>query len=113
MTHHWGYVGAVASALLFGLGATFNKIAVANVNTTVVAGLTYLFAGLALAVIRFSPMRSRVMRLLKTPTITETTFCRRDFLGTSFCCAFGVYACSSVVHEWVKRFLGCQRFSSA
>ena len=78
MTHHWGYVGAVASALLFGLGATFNKIAVADVNPTVVAGLTYLFAGLVLTVIRFSPIRSRMMRLLKTPTLTETTYCRRD-----------------------------------
>jgi len=78
MTHHWGYVGAVTSALLFGLGATFNKIALADVNPTVAAGLTYLFAGVALSVVRFSPFRSRVMRLLKTPTPTEASFCRRD-----------------------------------
>lgn len=80
MSHHWGYVGAVTAALLFGIGATLNKIVLADVHQTVVAGLTYLFAGAALAVIRFSPLRSRVMRLLKTPTPTEHTFCRKDTL---------------------------------
>ena len=84
MTHHWGYVGAVASALLFGLSATFNKIVLADVNPIIVAGLTYLFAGMALGLIRFSPVRSRVMRLLKTPTKTEATFCRRDALVLFF-----------------------------
>src|SRR5512137_2585607 len=78
MTHHWGYVGAVVSALLFGLSATLNKIAVADVNPTVVAGFTYLFAGIAMAALRFSPLRKRIMSILKTPTQTEPTFCRRD-----------------------------------
>lgn len=78
MTHHWGYVGAVTAALLAGMGATLNKIALADVQPTVVAGLTYLMAGVALAVIRFTPLRSRIMRIFKTPTKTESTFCRRD-----------------------------------
>ena len=78
MTHHWGYVGAVASAILFGLGTTLNKLALADVNPTVVAGLTYLFAGISLAAIRFSPLRGRVMKLIKTPAKTQPTFCRRD-----------------------------------
>lgn len=78
MTHHWGYVGAIASALLFGVGTTLNKLALFSVNPTVVAGLIYLFAGLALAVVRFSTIRTRVMRLIKTPTKTETKFCRKD-----------------------------------
>lgn len=80
MTHHWGYVGAVVSAILFGIGATLNKIVLADVHPTVVAGLTYLFAGAALAAIRFSPINSRILRLLKTPTKTEQTFCRKDTL---------------------------------
>ena len=84
MTHHWGYAGAVASALLFGLGATLNKIVLADVNPTVVAGLAYLFAGIALAVVRFSPVHSRVTRLLTTPTKTESTFCRKDALTLFF-----------------------------
>ncbi len=42
------------------------------------AGLIYLFAGVYLAVVRFSPLRHRVMKLIKTPTKTESKFCRRD-----------------------------------
>ena len=78
MTHHWGYVGAVASALLFGVGTTLNKIALADVHPTVVAGLIYFFAGLILAIVRFSPVRNYVMRALKTPTKTEPKICRKD-----------------------------------
>jgi len=80
MTHHWGYVGAVASAVLFGLGATFNKIVLTTVPPIVVAGIVYLFAGIALSIVRFSPLRRRVMRLLSTPTKTDKKFCRKDAL---------------------------------
>jgi drug/metabolite transporter (DMT)-like permease len=78
MTHHWGYVGAVGSALLFGIGTTLNKIALANVNPTIVAGLIYLFAGISLSAVRFSPIRKHVMQLLKTPTKTDPKFCKKD-----------------------------------
>lgn len=78
MTHHWGYVGAIASAILFGVGTTLNKLALADVNPTVVAGLIYLFAGVSLSIVRFSPIRSRVMKLIKTPAKTESKFCKKD-----------------------------------
>jgi len=78
MTHHWGYVGAVVSALLFGLGTTLNKLVLGEVNPTVVAGLIYLFAGFVLTAIRFSPLRRKVIKLIKTPTKTEEMFCRKD-----------------------------------
>jgi drug/metabolite transporter (DMT)-like permease len=42
MSHHWGYVAAVVSAILFGVSSTINKIALENVNPTVIAGLIYL-----------------------------------------------------------------------
>ena len=80
MTHHWGYVGAIASALLFGVGTTLNKIALSNVNPTIVAGLIYLFAGLSLLAVRFSPIHKHVMRLLKTPTKTDPKFCKKDIV---------------------------------
>lgn len=79
MTHHWGYMGAISSALLFGIGATLNKIVLADVHPTIVAGLIYLFAGLALSIVRFSPLRNRVMAVLETPTKTETKISRKDF----------------------------------
>ncbi|MEM3011427.1 MAG: DMT family transporter [Candidatus Bathyarchaeia archaeon] len=79
MTHHWGYVGAISSALLFGIGATLNKIVLANAHPTVAAGLIYLFAGLILSTVRLSPLRNRVMAVLATPTKTETRISRKDF----------------------------------
>jgi drug/metabolite transporter (DMT)-like permease len=78
MTHHWGYAGAIASALLFGIGTTLNKIVLSDVHPTLLAGLIYLFAGLSLAAVRFSPIRKRIIGLIKTPTKTETKFCRKD-----------------------------------
>ena len=78
MTHHWGYVGAIASAILFGLGTTLNKLALADVNPTVVAALIYLFAGISLAAVRFSPLHLRFVKLIKTPAKTEPKFCRKD-----------------------------------
>jgi len=92
MTHHWGYVGTIASALLFGLGTTLNKLALTEVNPTVVAGLIYIFAGLFLAAIRFSPLRRKVMKLIKTPTKSEKKFCRRDIAVLSL-----VVLCGSVL----------------
>jgi drug/metabolite transporter (DMT)-like permease len=56
MTHHWGYVGAVSAAVLFGLSSTLNKIILAEVHPLVVAGLTYFIAGLFLFLVRLSPL---------------------------------------------------------
>jgi len=80
LTHHWGYVGAISSALLFGMGATLNKIVLAQVHPTVVAGLIYLFAGISLSSVRLSPLRNRIMSLLKTPTKTEAKINMKDFV---------------------------------
>ena len=84
LTHHWGYVGAISSALLFGMGATLNKIALADVHPTVVAGLIYLFAGIALSLVRFSPLRNWIMSLLETPTRTEAKIGRKDLAILAF-----------------------------
>jgi len=80
LTHHWGYVGAISSALLFGMGATLNKIVLAQVHPTIVAGIIYLFAGISLSLVRLSPLRNRIMSLLKTPTKTETKINTKDFV---------------------------------
>ncbi|MEM0471270.1 MAG: hypothetical protein QXX84_00005 [Sulfolobales archaeon] len=71
MAHRWGYVAAISSALLFGLGATLNKIVLADVHPTVVAGAIYVFAGLFLSMVRLSPLSSRLLKILAIPTGTE------------------------------------------
>jgi drug/metabolite transporter (DMT)-like permease len=80
MAHRVGYVAVLASALLTGVGITLNKLALVEVNPTVVAGLTYLFAGVALAIVRFSPLNIRLMRKLKGSVKTEAPFCRKDIV---------------------------------
>jgi len=72
-------VAALSSALLFGMGATLNKIVLADVHPIVVAGLIYLFAGMSLSLVRFSRLRKRVMSILETPTKTEAKIGRKDF----------------------------------
>ena len=97
LTHHWGYVGAVVSAVLFGMGATLDKLVLADVHASVVVGVIYLFAGLALSLVRFSPLRGLVMRLLKTPSKTETKIGRKDVFGTWFCGVVWFDYCAIVV----------------
>lgn len=78
MTHHWGYMSAIFSALIFGIGATLNKIALADIHPTIAAGLVYLFAGLALSIVRLPPLRNYVMSALQTSTKTETKLVKKD-----------------------------------
>lgn len=79
MTHHWGYVGAVVSAVLFGISSTLNKIALENVNPLLIAGLIYFIGGVFLFAVRVSPLNKRVLSLLETPTETETKIAKRDY----------------------------------
>jgi len=62
------------------MGATLNKIVLAQVHPTVVSGLIYLFAGISLSLVRFSPLRNLIMSLLKTPTKTEAKINMKDFV---------------------------------
>jgi drug/metabolite transporter (DMT)-like permease len=92
MTRRLGYAAVLASALLSGIGITLNKLTLADVNPTVVAGLTYLFAGVALAVARFTPLNSRLMHLLKGTVQIKAPFCRRDLAILALVIAAGAVA---------------------
>lgn len=78
MRRSWGYVTAVTSALLFGAGATLNKIVLVETHPTVVAGLIYLFAGLSLALVRLSPLQRKIIHLIRKPAKTEKGITRGD-----------------------------------
>jgi len=79
MTHHWGYVGAVSAAVLFGLSSTLNKIILVEVHPLVVAGLIYFIAGVFLFVVRFSPLHAIILSWLETPTKVEPTMEKKDY----------------------------------
>jgi drug/metabolite transporter (DMT)-like permease len=78
LTHHWGYVGVVTSAVLFGITATFNKIVLAKVEPLIVAGLIYFIAGVVLLFVHLSPFQRLILSLMETPTRTESVISRRD-----------------------------------
>jgi drug/metabolite transporter (DMT)-like permease len=91
LTHHWGYVSAVASALLFGISSTLNKIALENVNPTVIAGMIYFIGGIFLFGIHFSPLSKKILALFESPEI-EPKITAKDFRILAF-----VILCGSVV----------------
>jgi len=84
LTRHWGYVGAITSAIFFGMGATLNKIVLKDVHPLIVAGLIYFIAGIVLFCVRLSPLQNMVLSMMETPTKTETVIRRRDFEVLAF-----------------------------
>lgn len=91
MTHHWGYVSAVASALLFGISSTLNKIALEDVHPTVIAGMIYFIGGVFLFAIHFSPLCKKILALFESPEI-EPKITTKDFRVLAF-----VILCGSIV----------------
>ncbi len=79
MTHHWGYVGAFTSAVLFGISSTLNKIALENVHPLVIAGMIYFVGGVLLFGIHLSPLHKKLLSLFETPSETEPTISKKDY----------------------------------
>jgi drug/metabolite transporter (DMT)-like permease len=79
MTHHWGYIGAILSALFFAISSTFNKIVLGELHPILVASFVYIIAGTALGIIRISPVNKRILLLLETPTLTEDKIHLKDY----------------------------------
>lgn len=78
LSHHWGYVSAVVSAILFGASSTLNKIALENVNPTVVAGMAYFVAGGLLFIVHLTPLCKKILTKLDSPD-TETKITKKDY----------------------------------
>ncbi len=91
LSHHWGYVGAVVSAVLFGASSTLNKIALENVNPTVVAGMIYFVAGVLLFAIHLTPLCKKILATLGTSE-TEAKITNKDFQILAF-----VILCGSII----------------
>ena len=91
MTHHWGYVSAVVSAVLFGINSTLNKITLQNAHPAVVAGMIYFIGGVFLFGIHASPLCKRILALFETPE-SETKIASRDFRILAF-----VILCGSII----------------
>jgi drug/metabolite transporter (DMT)-like permease len=91
MSHHWGYVSAIASAVLFGISSTLNKIALQNVNPTLVGGMIYLIGGVFLIGVHFTPLSKKILSIIALPG-TEEEISRKDLGFLTL-----VIVCGSVV----------------
>ena len=91
MTHHWGYVSAIVSAVLFGISSTLNKITLENTPPTVVAGMIYLIGGVFLFAIHLSPLCKKILSMFETSE-AEAEISRKDFRILAF-----VILCGSII----------------
>ena len=82
-------MSAVVSAVLFGVSSTLNKIALENVNPTIVAGMIYLVAGVFLFFVHLSPLCKKILTILdtsetETKRIISVLFLIQRLLGNIF-----------------------------
>jgi len=84
-------VSAVVSAVLFGASSTLNKIALANANPTVIAGMIYLVAGVLLFIVHLTPLCNKILAKLDSPE-TETEITKKDYRTLVF-----VILCGSII----------------
>ncbi|WP_048055051.1 DMT family transporter [Thermococcus onnurineus] len=91
MTHHYGYVSALLAALLFGISSTLNKISLRDVHPMIVAGSIYLTAGIVLMLLRFTPLKDKILERLEFKVKTQEHFSRRDLLLLAFIVLFGSF----------------------
>jgi drug/metabolite transporter (DMT)-like permease len=68
MSHHWGYVAALCSALLFGVSTTVNKILLESVSPLTIASLTYVIGGIFLGTVNFLPKKASLVTRFKLPS---------------------------------------------
>ena len=78
MSHHWGYVAALCSALLFGVSTTVNKMLLESVSPLTIASLTYVIGGIFLGTVNFLPKKANLVSWLKLPSNTTTEPTRKD-----------------------------------
>jgi drug/metabolite transporter (DMT)-like permease len=68
MSHHWGYLLALCSAILFGVSTTVNKILLSSVAPLTIASMTYVIGGIFLATVSFVPRKASIVSWLKLPS---------------------------------------------
>ncbi len=57
MTHHWGYLAAGLSAIIYSISYALNKLLLIDIEPLLLAGILYLASGLYLLILRLFPAR--------------------------------------------------------
>lgn len=85
----WGYLGALAVAVLFGLWFTLDKILLNYLHPFALAALIYLLASLTLFIISISPLHPKLLQILHGDTKVETRITRKDYFILFLTAIFG------------------------
>ena len=81
----------MVSAVLFGVSSTLNKIALEDVNPTIIAGMIYFVAGVFLFAIHLTPLCKKILTALGSSE-TETKTTSKDVRTLAF-----VILCGSII----------------
>ena len=81
----------MVSAVLFGVNSTLNKIALEDVNPTIIAGMIYFVAGVFLFAIHLTPLCKKILTALGSSE-TETKTTSKDVRTLAF-----VILCGSII----------------
>jgi len=73
VSHHWGYVAILFSAVLFGVSTAINKMLLESFSPLMIASVTYIVAGLFLGAVTLLPKKAGLVTWLKLPTSTAKT----------------------------------------
>ncbi|MBM4240838.1 MAG: DMT family transporter [Euryarchaeota archaeon] len=79
MRQLWGYLSVIVATIFFGISSPFNKILLENIHPLPLAALTYIIAGVFLFIIRFSPLKERILKLLDKKSESETHISQKDY----------------------------------
>ncbi|MGC9516800.1 MAG: DMT family transporter [Methanomicrobiales archaeon] len=75
----WGYLSIIAAMVFFGISSTLNKILLVDINPISLAALSYIIAGTFLMIIRFSPLKDKILNILSHKTETENIITYKDY----------------------------------
>jgi len=73
-------MAVIASAFLFGIGTTINKLLLEYMPPALIVGMTYLIGGFVLGCSSLLPRSTKLTSWLRVPKRTKTEFVRRDLV---------------------------------
>ena len=89
MNCSWGYLSALAVALLFGVWFSLDKTLLGYLHPFALAALTYLIASVFLFSINFSPLRDKILDTINQKSRVENFIFKKEYMILILTALFG------------------------
>ncbi len=89
MNRSWGYLSALAVALLFGVWFSLDKTLLGYLHPFALAALTYLIASIFLFFINFSPLKNKILHIINQKSQVEDFISRKEYMILFLTAIFG------------------------